>query len=91
MPQTACGCQQIGAATAACPDEVVHRTDFFITSHSEKNYHLAYHAPFTLTIWTGQSNAYGHAHTAHKFPPPNAMKFHLMNDAKMITAHLQTI
>jgi len=66
-------------------------------SHSEKNYHfktnhLACHTLFTLhTIWTGESYAYGHFHIAYKFPLPHAMKFHLMNDAKMITAHLQAI
>jgi hypothetical protein len=34
---------------------------------------------------------HSHFQIAYKFPLPHAMKFDLINDAKIITAHLQAI
>lgn len=86
-PQTACGCRQRGAATLSRVQVnliIAHHILRKITTSRRCPYHLACHALFTLhTIWTGESNAYGHFHIAYKFPLPHAMKFHLLNNAKI--------
>jgi hypothetical protein len=84
-----CAQRNLNIAQISSQHHILRQITIFSWHHP---YHLAFHALFTLhTIWAGLSNGHGHFHIVYKFSRPHAMKFHLLNDTKIITVHLQAL